>query len=159
MTNDEEEKQIKRELLALDLSLRRKQEFWETPRNIAILVGLTAAVAAAIGFWLGRESASPPAPVARPVAALWFGEMRGDELIDAVQTAGIVVTTIMFIYVVVRLERALTAAAEKVQGALSDVMKQQSQLQQNVRRVWERIDLIESKERRSDSREDPPVDH
>jgi hypothetical protein len=152
---DNEERQIKRELLELDLKLRRKQEFWETPRNIAILVGLTAAVAGAVG---GRESAAPPAPpLARPVASLWFGEVRGDEFIDIVQTTGIVVIALWLSYVAIRLERALTAAAQKIEGALGDVMKQQSQLQQNVRRVWERIDLIESQQDKSAQQNDRAV--
>jgi len=140
MTEDEE-KRLRLELLAVDLSLKRKQEFWETPRNIAILVGVTAAIAVAIGFWLGRESAGPPGPVSRPVATLGLGEVRGDEFVDAVQTAGIVVIAAMLVYVVVRLDRTLTSAAEKIQRALGD----QNQLLQNVRRVWERIDLIEAK--------------
>ena len=149
MTNDEE-KQLKQALLAVELSLRRKQEFWETPRNVAILVGVTAAIAAAIGFWLGREATpSLPAPHVSPAHIDPFGEMRPDQFIDAVQTAGIVVIALMVVYVVVRFERALTTAAEKVQGALGDVMKQQNQLQQNVRRLWERIDLIESRENKS----------
>ena len=50
----------------------------------------------------------------------------------------------MLIIVAVRLDRAVTVAAEKIQGALGDMMRQQNQLQQNVRRIWERIDLIES---------------
>ena len=140
---DDGEKQLRRELLAVELSLRRKQEFWETPRNIAILVGVTAAIAGAIGFWLGRESAAPPAPITRPVV-LWFDEVRGDEFIDAVQTGVLVVIAGVLIIVAVRLNRAVTVAAEKIQGALGDLMRQQNQLQQNVRRVWERIDLIES---------------
>ena len=144
MTNDEEEKRLKLELLAADLSLRRKQEFWETPRNIAILVGVTAAIAAAIGYWLGRGS-TPPAPATRPVSAFFgfFDGLRPDQFVDTIQTAGIVVITAMFIYVVIRLERALTAAAERIQRALG----KQNQLQQNVRRLWERIDLIESSQR------------
>jgi hypothetical protein len=44
-----------------DLHLRRKQGFWETPRNIAILVGATAALAGAVGFKIG--SIPPPPPV------------------------------------------------------------------------------------------------
>ena len=141
---DDGEKQLKRELLALDLSLRRKQEFWETPRNIAILVGVTAAIAAAIGFWLGRESAPPPAPIARPVVLWWLSEVRGDKFIDAVQTVVLVVIAVVLITVAIRLNRAVTVAAEKIQGTLGDMMRQQNQLQQNVRRVWERIDQIES---------------
>ena len=140
---DDGEKQLRRELLAVELSLKRKQEFWETPRNIAILVGATAAIAGAIGFWLGRESTAPPALTARPVE-FWLDGMRGSEFIDAVQTCVLVVMAGVLIIVAVRLNRAVTVAAEKIQGALGDLMRQQNQLQQNVRRVWERIDLIES---------------
>jgi uncharacterized protein YukE len=43
----------------------------------------------------------------------------------------------------------VTAASEKIQGTLGNLMKQQSQLQQNVRRVWERIDLIEAQQTKS----------
>ena len=143
---DDEERQLRQELLAVTLSLKRKQEFWETPRNIAILVGLTALVAGAIGFWLGHGSPSSlPAPHVSPATIGNLDKMTGGEFIDAVQTAGIVVIALMVVYVVVRLDRTLTVTAEKVQGALGDVMKQQNQLQQNLRRVWERIDLIESK--------------
>jgi hypothetical protein len=150
---DDEEKLLKRELLAVKLSLKRKQEFWETPRNIAILVGVAMAIAAAIGFWFGRESAGPPAPLARPVASFWFGEVRGDEFIDIVQTTGIIVIALWLGYVVVRLERALTSAAEKIQRALGE----QNQLGQNVRRVWERIDLIESQQGNSAQQNDRAV--
>ena len=143
---DDEERQLRQELLAVTLSLKRKQEFWETPRNIAILVGLTALIAGAIGFWLGHESPSSlPAPHVSPAADGSFDRMRAGEFIDAVQTAGIIVIAAALVYVVVRLDRTLTAAAEKMQGAFGDIMKTQSQLSQNVRRVWERIDLIESK--------------
>ena len=140
---DNEEKQLRRELLAVELSLKRKQEFWETPRNIAILVGVTALIAGAIGFWLGRESAAPLAPITHPVM-FWFDKVRGDEFIDVVQTIGIIAIVVILAYVVVRLERALTVAAKMIKGSLDETMRQQNQLQQNVRRVWERIDLIES---------------
>ncbi len=42
-----------------DLDLRRKQDIWETPRNIAILLGATAAIAGAVGFKIGQTT--PPA--------------------------------------------------------------------------------------------------
>ena len=90
MTDDEERQQLKRELLAVKLSLKRKQEFWETPRNVAILIGVTAAIAAAIGYWLGRGSA-PPTLLFRPITSGNSDSMRTDQFIDAVQTAGIVV--------------------------------------------------------------------
>jgi hypothetical protein len=104
--------------MALDLRLRRKQEFWETPRNLAILVGVTAAIAAAIGFWLGRGSATPPAPSFSPAALGGFEGMSGTQFIDAVETAGIFTIASVLIYVVVRLERALTVAAEKIRPAI-----------------------------------------
>lgn len=43
-----------------DLDLRRKQSFWETPRNIAILLGATAALFGALGYKFGS---TPPAPI------------------------------------------------------------------------------------------------
>lgn len=113
---DDEEKRLKLELLALDVSLRRKQEFWETPRNIAILVGVTAAIAAAIGYGLGRQSANPPASNIQPTAM--FSDMRSTELVDTIQTAGIITMAFVLIYVVVRLEKALTAAAQKIRPAI-----------------------------------------
>jgi hypothetical protein len=134
---DEEEKLLKQALLAFDLSLRRKQEFWETPRNIAILVGIVAAIAAAIGFWIGsRES---PAPSVRPVGAGTYDPMTAGQFIDAVQTAALVVIAAMIIYVVVRLDRTLTLAAEKILGALAT----QQILQGNVERMWKRLETME----------------
>ena len=144
---DDEERQLRQELLAVELSLKRKQEFWETPRNIAILVGVTALIAARDRL-LARPRIHGTACADRQAGRhiWWFGEVRGDEFIDVVQTAGIVAIAAMLAYVIARLERAVTTAAEMIKGSLGDVMKTQNQLQQNVRRVWERIDLIESKQ-------------
>jgi hypothetical protein len=58
---DNEEKQLKQELLMADLNLRRKQDIWEHPRNIVILVGVVAAIAGALGFKIGQTP--PPAPI------------------------------------------------------------------------------------------------
>ena len=143
---DDEEKQLRQELLEADVELRRKQAFWETPCNIAILVGATAAIAAAIGFWLGRESA-PPAPIVRPVTYGGF-DMTPTVFIDAIETAGIIVIAAMLVYVVVRLDRTLTAAARDIKSALTT--------QSNIVKRLERI------ERRLDNREPyetPPIDH
>lgn len=137
---DDEEKQLKQELLALDLSLRRKQDFWETPRNVAILVGVTAAIAAAIGFWLGRQSPPPSAPTISPVTLGDFNTMHNGELIDAIQTTVLVVIAAALIYVVSRLERALTHAAKRVKTM---IVKQQG-LEEGIERVWKRVDLIET---------------
>jgi hypothetical protein len=58
------------ELLMADISLRRKQDIWEHPRNIAILVGATAALASAIagfvGFKIGQTPAPPPIVINLP---------------------------------------------------------------------------------------------
>jgi hypothetical protein len=136
---DDDEKELKRELLAVELRLRRKQEFWETPRNIAILVGLAAAIAAAIGFCLGYQFKGPPAPGVSPIGAGSLGGMRGAEFIDAVQTTGIVIMAAMIVYVVVRLDRTLTGAAEKIQAALTA----QRALQEGIERAWTRVEAVE----------------
>jgi hypothetical protein len=70
---EDEEKRLNQELLMVDLNLRRKQDFWETPRNIAILLGATAALTGAaagfVGFKIGQTppqqiiiNVPPPAP-------------------------------------------------------------------------------------------------
>jgi len=55
---------LQQELLRLDVLLRRKQVFWETPRAILLIVATSAAIAGAaagfIGFKLGQ---TPPAPI------------------------------------------------------------------------------------------------
>lgn len=44
---------LKRQLLELDVLLRRKQSFWETPRAILLIVATTAAVAGLLGWKIG----------------------------------------------------------------------------------------------------------
>ena len=137
---DDEEKQLRLELLAADLKLRRKQEFWETPRNIAILVGVSAAIAAAIGFWLGRESAAPSAAGPRPVFFSGaFDRMSGGQFVDVVQTVGICVLALMVVYVVVRLDRTLTAAARELKGAIGE----QQETTRAISRIWARLEAVE----------------
>jgi len=51
MTTDED---LKSQLLRLDVLLRRKQSFWETPRAILLIVATTAAVAGLLGWKLGN---------------------------------------------------------------------------------------------------------
>jgi hypothetical protein len=63
---DDEEKKLKQELLVADLNLRRKQDIWEHPRNIALLVAATAAIAGAVGFKIGQTPAPPPIIVQVP---------------------------------------------------------------------------------------------
>jgi hypothetical protein len=136
---DDEEKQLKLELLATDLSLRRKQELWETPRNIAIIVGITAAIAAAIGFWLGREAASPPTPSIRPITLGGFEMTSRGELIDIVQTAGIIVIAAMLIVTATRFIRAIDLAAQRVKEALTTQRENHGMTE----RLWKRLETVE----------------
>jgi len=59
---DDEQKELEQELLMADLTLRRKQVAWETPRNIAILAGAVAAIAATVGGLAGYKIGQTPAP-------------------------------------------------------------------------------------------------
>ena len=61
MTEDEES-QLRQELLMADLNLRRKQDIWEHPRNIAILIGATAAIFSAIAGLVGYKIGQTPPP-------------------------------------------------------------------------------------------------
>jgi hypothetical protein len=141
MTNDDEKRQLELELLAADLKLRRKQEFWETPRNIAILVGVVAAIAAAIGFWFGRRF-TPPMPPLTPVFGRGASDpMSAGQFMDAVQTAGIFVIAAMLVYVVVRLDRTLTVASREIKSALTT----QLGLAQVIERALRRLETIEQR--------------
>lgn len=56
--------QLERDLLEMDIELRRKQLFWETPRNLAIVVGAAVALSAALAGWLGYQTGrNPPQPL------------------------------------------------------------------------------------------------
>jgi hypothetical protein len=57
MTDDDN---LKRELLRLDVLLRRKQAWWEHPRNFALILGVVIAAAGLLGYKIG---ATPPAPI------------------------------------------------------------------------------------------------
>ena len=47
----------------LDLDLRRKQTFWETPRNLALVVGaavaLTGLIFGVLGYKIGQTHSQP----------------------------------------------------------------------------------------------------
>jgi len=53
--NDDVEDNVRVELMKMDLNLKTKQAFWETPRNIAILLGAVAAIAGVLGYKAGSE--------------------------------------------------------------------------------------------------------
>lgn len=60
---DEEQKILSQALLGLDVSFRRKQDIWEHPRNIAILVGAAAALFGAAGGFIGFKIGQTPTPI------------------------------------------------------------------------------------------------
>jgi hypothetical protein len=62
MMTEDEETQLKRELLMADLNLRRKQDIWEHPRNIAILIAASAALFSAIAGFIGYKIGQTPGP-------------------------------------------------------------------------------------------------
>lgn len=64
MTDDTEDDYLRRELLRLDVLLRRKQEWWEHPRNFALVLGVVAALVGAAAGLLGYKiGAAPPQPI------------------------------------------------------------------------------------------------
>jgi hypothetical protein len=64
MTDTHDNDPLKQELLRLDILLRRKQVFWETPKGVLLIAATAAAlagvVAGTLGFKLGQ---TPPAPI------------------------------------------------------------------------------------------------
>ena len=55
---------LHQELLRLDILLRRKQMFWETPRGLLLVAATTAAIVAAIAGVLGfKIGQTPPPPI------------------------------------------------------------------------------------------------
>jgi hypothetical protein len=65
---DEEERDLREALMRADILLKEKQAFWETPRNIALLVTAVAAIAGVLGFKLGQTQPAP-APIIIQVPA------------------------------------------------------------------------------------------
>jgi len=53
--SDLTEDELKVALMKADLLLKTRQGFWESPRNLAIIVGAVAAIAGLIGFKLGSQ--------------------------------------------------------------------------------------------------------
>jgi hypothetical protein len=49
------EDELRQAVLKVDLLLKRKQAFWETPRNLALIIATVAAVAGFIGLKLGNQ--------------------------------------------------------------------------------------------------------
>jgi len=60
--DDYVERDLKPELMRMDIALKQKQAFWETPRNIAILLGTVAAFVGAVAGAAGYKLCSQPPP-------------------------------------------------------------------------------------------------
>ena len=55
---------LHQELVRLDVLLRRKQVFWETPRALLLIIATTAAIAGATAGFLGfKIGQTPPPPI------------------------------------------------------------------------------------------------
>ena len=61
--SEEAENELKVAIVRADLNLTTKQAFWETPRNLAVIIGAvaagTAAIAGLAGYRLGQGSNAP----------------------------------------------------------------------------------------------------
>jgi hypothetical protein len=53
--NDLTEDELRVAVMKVDLLLKRRQGFWETPRNLALIIAAVAAIAGVIGFKLGSQ--------------------------------------------------------------------------------------------------------
>jgi hypothetical protein len=69
MTEDEE-RELRQELLMVDLDLRRKQLFWETPRNLGLVLGAVVALSGLVfgilGYKIGQTPGPPPVIINLP---------------------------------------------------------------------------------------------
>lgn len=59
----EEDYNLRIAVMKADLNLKTHQAFWETPRNIAILLTAVAAIAGFLGFKIGQKDLPPATPI------------------------------------------------------------------------------------------------
>jgi hypothetical protein len=59
---EEDERELRCAVMQADLDLKRKQSFWETPRNIVLIVTAAAGIAGLLGFKLGQHEPIPAPP-------------------------------------------------------------------------------------------------
>ena len=64
-----DERELRMDLMRADIELKTKQAFWETPRNLAILVGTVAAVAGVLGYKFGQMPQPAPIVINLPAQA------------------------------------------------------------------------------------------
>jgi hypothetical protein len=67
--------------------------------------------------------------------------MLDAEYVDAIQTVGLILNTLVLAYIVFRLERAFTNASEK----LRSVLTHQKETLDSINKVWTRINEIEAR--------------
>ena len=53
--SDVTESDLRMAVMKADLLLKTKQAFWESPRNLALIIGAVAAIAGLVGFKLGTQ--------------------------------------------------------------------------------------------------------
>lgn len=53
-------------VMQADLELEQKQAFWETPRNIVLLLGVAVGVAGVLGYKFGQSSPPPTQIIFQP---------------------------------------------------------------------------------------------
>ena len=61
MTRDEE-RDLKEASMRAEFARKQKQVFWETPRNLVLIVAAATSIAGVLGFVLGQTS-----PSSRPI--------------------------------------------------------------------------------------------
>jgi undecaprenyl pyrophosphate phosphatase UppP len=52
---DDERLELQERIMVAEAKLKERQSFWETPRNLAIIIGAAAALAGVLGFGIGRS--------------------------------------------------------------------------------------------------------
>ena len=52
---DDEERELRVAVMQADLRLKSKQAFWETPRNLVLIIGAATGIAGLLGFKLGQR--------------------------------------------------------------------------------------------------------
>lgn len=53
--SDLTEDELRVAVMKVDLLLKRRQAFWESPRNLALIIAAVAAIAGIVGFKLGSQ--------------------------------------------------------------------------------------------------------
>jgi hypothetical protein len=52
---NEEERELRIKVMQADLLLKQRQAFWETPRNLALIIAAAVGIAGVVGFKLGQR--------------------------------------------------------------------------------------------------------